>query len=518
MSSNYYSIITNNGLIKEAEAGQIGGNPINLTEIAVGDGNGSYYEPTSEAAGLVNELYRANLTSSVLDANNPNQLIIEGVIPEEAGPFYIREVGIFDSDGELFAIGKYPETFKSNYESGSGKRLYIRMIIAFVSTPNVEVILSENINFDPNFEANLNIELANRLKISENLADLNDAGQARNNLEVYSKDYLNSKIGINHIINGSFDIWQRGSSFVDVSNGSYSADRWKHEHNLSSGVYNASRSTDIPTLAQAGRCFNYSHSIDCTTIEDAIADGEYFLFSQNIEGYYFVPIAQKQITLSFWVKATKTGTYCVAFRNSAFDKSYVAEYNINSADTWEYKTITIEPSPSDGTWNYTTGQGLRVGFTLGGGLTYQTSTTNSWLDGNYFSTPNQVNALGTVGNSFKICGVQLEEGNIATNFEYRHFIQELALSQRYYCSSQVQDGTNLEEFYVLPVSAAAQINRQTVPFPVLMRATPTMSVVRTSGTANTGTFAEINARGFRKAFGGGQYEYAEYTWTADAEL
>ena len=189
MPSNYYSIITNNGLIKEAQAGQIGGSPINLTEIAVGDSNGEYYEPNAEATGLVNELYRASLTSSVLDANNPNQLIIEGVIPEEAGPFHIREVGIFDSDGDLFAIGKYPETFKSNFASGSGKRLYIRMIIGFVSTPNVEIMISENINFDPNFEANLNDELdsinnelSDRLKISQNLADLDDLAQARNNL------------------------------------------------------------------------------------------------------------------------------------------------------------------------------------------------------------------------------------------------------------------------------------------------------------------------------------------------
>jgi len=198
MPQDYYSLVTNNGLVKEAQAGQIGGNPINLTQIAVGDGGGSSYDPNSSATALVNELYRTALTSSVLDVNNPNQLIIEGVIPEEAGPFYIREVGIFDADGDLFAIGKYPETFKSNYESGSGKRLYIRMIIGFVSTPNVEIIISENINFDPNFEANLNAELANinnelsdRLKISENLADLDDVEAARENLELGSAAIAN---------------------------------------------------------------------------------------------------------------------------------------------------------------------------------------------------------------------------------------------------------------------------------------------------------------------------------------
>ena len=184
MPQDYYVLVTNNGLIKETQAGQIGGSQINLTQIAVGDGNGSYYEPESTALSLVNELYRTTLTSAVLDANNPNQLIIEGVIPEEAGPFYIREVGIFDSDGDLFAIGKFPETFKSNYESGSGKGLYIRIILGFSSTPNVEIVLSENINFDVNFSQNINNELNKRLKISENLSDLNDINTARNNLNI----------------------------------------------------------------------------------------------------------------------------------------------------------------------------------------------------------------------------------------------------------------------------------------------------------------------------------------------
>jgi len=189
MPQDYYSLVTNAGLIKEAKAGQIGGVPINLTEIAIGDSLGSYYEPDPSATSLLNELYRTNLTSAVLDAKNPNQLIIEGVIDEEAGPFYIREVGIFDADGDLFAIGKYPETFKPSFTSGSGKRLYIRMIVGFVSTPNVEIIISENINFDPNFESNLNDKLdlinndiSDRLKISQNLADLSNVQTARNNL------------------------------------------------------------------------------------------------------------------------------------------------------------------------------------------------------------------------------------------------------------------------------------------------------------------------------------------------
>ena len=179
----YYSLITNNGLIKHADAAS-NSVKLDLSELAVGDSNGTHYDPDGSETALQNELHRVSLSHVVIDENNANQLVIEAVIDETVGPFYIREVGIFDTNGDLFAIGKYPETFKSDYELGSGKRIYIRMIIGFVNTPNVEIILSENINFDPNFSDNINNEINNRLKISQNLADLNNVEQARSNLNI----------------------------------------------------------------------------------------------------------------------------------------------------------------------------------------------------------------------------------------------------------------------------------------------------------------------------------------------
>lgn len=180
MTQTYYSIITNNGLLKEAAASS--GSPVNLTHIAVGDGNGTSYNPTGSQTALVNEVYRTILTHVAIDETNPNQLIVEGVISEAIGPFYIREVGIFDSDGELFAIGKYPETFKSTSESGSGKRLYIRMILGFTNAPQVNLVMSEDLNNDPNFNSNVLISLAQKLAKAQNLADVEDAEEARNNL------------------------------------------------------------------------------------------------------------------------------------------------------------------------------------------------------------------------------------------------------------------------------------------------------------------------------------------------
>jgi phage-related tail fiber protein len=185
MPQDYYSLVTDGGLIKEAASNEPGGTAIDLTEIAVGDGGGSVYDPVSSATALVNEVYRIALTHVVVDENNPNQLIVEGVLDETIGPFYIREVGIFDSNGDLFAIGKYPETFKPNLPSGSGKRLYIRMILGFANSPNVNLIINNDISLDPNFSTDVNNKLT----------------------------YLESKSGKNYIINGNFDIWQRGVSF-----------------------------------------------------------------------------------------------------------------------------------------------------------------------------------------------------------------------------------------------------------------------------------------------------------------
>ena len=156
---NYYSIITNNGLIKHANAANNSVN-LDLTQMAVGDSNGVYYDPDGTELVLVNETHRVNLTHVVIDENNPNQLIVEAVLDEVVGPFYIREVGIFDSNGDLFAIGKYPETFKPNLPTGSGKRLYIRMILGFANAPSVNLVINNDIALDPNFSTDINNEIA----------------------------------------------------------------------------------------------------------------------------------------------------------------------------------------------------------------------------------------------------------------------------------------------------------------------------------------------------------------------
>jgi len=228
MPQDYYSLVTDGGLIKEAASNEPGGISIDLTELAVGDGGGAVYDPVSSATALVNEVYRIALTHVVVDENNPNQLIVEGVLDEAIGPFYIREVGIFDSNGDLFAIGKYPETFKPNLPSGSGKRLYIRMILGFANAPNVNLVINNDIALDPNFGTDVNNALAERLVKTNNLSDLDDASTARYNLNLAEGaiagksstntrgiSYLPSKITIsNNVTDTSHDIDFSSGNFI----------------------------------------------------------------------------------------------------------------------------------------------------------------------------------------------------------------------------------------------------------------------------------------------------------------
>lgn len=232
----------------------------------------------------------------------------------------------------------------------------------------------------------------------------------------------------NAIINGNMSVWQRGTTtLVNPAIGTYFPDRFQVRSLLGSGTYNAICEAVTPA---AGFSFKNALKIDCTTAEAAVAAGEFTYIVYRMEGYDFVPFEGRTATLSFWVKATKTGIYCVSFRNSAADWTYVAEYTVNSSDTWEKKTITLTFN-SGGTFLYTSGIGLHISWTILCGSTYQT-TKDAWQEGNYIATSNQVNGFDSTDNNFSLTGVQLELGSTATEFEHRPYAEEFALCQRYY--------------------------------------------------------------------------------------
>jgi len=128
MPEQFYTILTQLGQAELAAA--IANNTqVSLTQMAVGDGNGNYYEPSSGQTALVHEVYRAGISAIATDPNNPNRIVCEFVIPATTGGWHVREVGIFSLTGNLFAIGKVPVTYKPQFSEGAGKDLVIKVIL-----------------------------------------------------------------------------------------------------------------------------------------------------------------------------------------------------------------------------------------------------------------------------------------------------------------------------------------------------------------------------------------------------
>lgn len=142
MAEQFYTIATKKGKAKIANATAFG-TKINFAYLALGDGGGSYYNPVDTQEELKNEVWRGPIGSIKTDPENPNWIIVEAIVLADQGGFTIREGGIYDTDGDLLAIAKYPETYKPVMASGSAKDIKIRMVIEVSNTSVV------NLKVDP---------------------------------------------------------------------------------------------------------------------------------------------------------------------------------------------------------------------------------------------------------------------------------------------------------------------------------------------------------------------------------
>jgi hypothetical protein len=233
----------------------------------------------------------------------------------------------------------------------------------------------------------------------------------------------------NRIINGAMMIDQRNAG-ASVTGNNFAVDRFKADTNGATATLTGQQSTTVPTSG-----FKNSLSYTATTTDTSLGTTKYYAFTQKIEGLNcadlnFGSSSAATVTLSFWVRSSLTGTFCVALRNSGATRAYVSTYTINAANTWEQKSVTIAGDQS-GTWLTTNGVGIETIFTLASGTSFQT-TANAWQAGEYLCTSAQTNFMGTSGATFYITGVQLEKGSTATSFDYRPYGTELALCQRYY--------------------------------------------------------------------------------------
>jgi hypothetical protein len=289
----------------------------------------------------------------------------------------------------------------------------------------------------------------------------------------------------NRVINGDMRIDQRNAGASAANINGYGLDRW-----TSFNVAN-SFSMQRSTVAPAG----FTNSLLLTTTTSATpAAADYRYLSQFIEGFNVADLAYGTasavtIALSFWVRSSLTGTFSGALKNSAENRSYPFTFSVSSANTFEYKTITI-PGDTSGTWLADIGIGLRVVFDLGSGSNRK-GTAGAWAGVNADGATGAVNLVATNGATFYITGVQLEPGSTATPFERRSYGQELMLAQRYYEKHIFDNGdyTNATGF------AASSVSYFAYTFQVPKRTTPTYSASgnwRGQGLTDTVSSASVS--------------------------
>ena len=244
----------------------------------------------------------------------------------------------------------------------------------------------------------------------------------------------------NFVINGDMQCWQRATAATTVTNAYATVDRYKFTENTS-GAFSSERSTDTPTGT------GYSLKLQCTTADTSMAAGDYAYMVQNIEAQNLQTLqygtsSAKTLTLSFWVKSSKTGTYSMALGkvdNTVY--IFVHEYTISQANTWEKKTITI--SPTAGSTSFITsaagaidndnGTGLALYWWLCSGTDLNGGTSNAWSSNTaHYTTTNIVNWFDSTDNNFYLAQAQLEIGDVATAFEHEDTGTALRKCKRYY--------------------------------------------------------------------------------------
>ena len=237
----------------------------------------------------------------------------------------------------------------------------------------------------------------------------------------------------NRIINGDMRIDQRnaGASVTTATSGAYNLDRWNNNNN--SGASRFTVQQNAGSVTPPAGFINY---LGCTsTGAYSISSGDVILIRQPIEGYNIADLNwgtanASAVTLSFWVRSSLTGTFGGSIKAGG-SHSYPFTYTINSANTWEQKTVSI-PGPTSGTWQTTTSTGVELNFSLGTGSTYA-GTANTWAySSDYRSATGATSVVGTNGATWYLTGVQLEKGSTATSFDYRPFQIEHRLCMRYY--------------------------------------------------------------------------------------
>jgi hypothetical protein len=279
----------------------------------------------------------------------------------------------------------------------------------------------------------------------------------------------------NLVINGAQNIAQRGTSLTSQNTSHFVTDRF--EPTLSSyGVWTTEQSSDAPDG------FSKSLKMTCTTADTSPGSTDFCRISyvpeaQDLQHLNFGSSAAKTTTVSFWVKSNVVATYVFWMYqpDNANTRQINRLFTVDSADTWEYKTLTIEGDTS-GTINNDNGSGMLIGWILSSGTGYTSGTRpTNWT--NHTAADRWVGLTadvgGTVNNYFQITGVQWEVGDTATDFEHRTFGDELAKCQRY--CLVLDSGIVYGTYGYVGFAENSTTAKVIMSFPVHMRSAPSLT-------------------------------------------
>jgi len=299
----------------------------------------------------------------------------------------------------------------------------------------------------------------------------------------------------NIIINGDMSLAQRGTSATGLGNGDtgyHTVDRYRFaEAGSPTFEFTQSQDTDVPS----GQGFATSLKMDCTTAQGSLSASDVFYIeqrteAQNLQYLKFGTASATSLTLSFWVKSNKTGTYICLLYNIDPNRHISQSYTINSANTWEKKTLTFT-GDTTGVINNDNGLGFITRWYLGAGSDYSSGTLQTtWgSESNTDAAVGQVNLADSTANEWFITGVQLEAGTTASDFEFLPYDVNLQRCLRYY------ENLITKESQSLLVSGFCFSSTQIqgiVRFSVDKRGTPTMGYEVGIAYQSTGEVARTN--------------------------
>ena len=304
----------------------------------------------------------------------------------------------------------------------------------------------------------------------------------------------------NIIINGDMQVAQRATSTTGVANdsdeGYNSLDRFGlYYYGNEGGAATMSQDTTVPSDTSYG-VQRQSLKIDVTTADTSLGSTGIIALKHTVEAQYIhhsgwdFTSSSSKITLSFWARSVKAGTYCVLFRchDASGERYFVKEYTL-VADTWKHVEMVV-PGDSNLVFNADNGEGLEMRWILAAGDDRNDATAGTWYaPGSSYenSTSNQVNFYDSTSNNFFLTGVQLEVGDQATNFEHLPFDVQLQRCQRYYqrlTGAYVQYGQILNGHY----NGDNQL-QGVYTYPVKMRTGPSLVHSTTSSNNSASAYA-----------------------------